>query len=420
MAGAVVRTCHRIEVVPRGPGHPAELLDRRWGIGPGRARRLLGRTRSRGSSRWRSGSSRSCSVRTRSSTRSRLAIADARGPAPFGGELALAFDLALRAGRIGRTWHPARPTSIADLAVRRGEALAGDLQRPPRAHRGQRRGWVGWRWARRVRGRGGRPRLPNAGRAVEAAARLHVGRWPFDPGDALAEAAVVLVALAGAWTLESASLRALAAGPVVVDLSMPGALSADAVVSLGARFLGIDDLATRPDDGAEDGSGEDLATRRYRRAPPGASRADTRDVRRTGRAAPGARARRGPWRNDSNRADRVARWAVRSRPSSARGPGRHRGDDGPPDRRLRVLRPALEPFGRTAGPRRMAGPRRGRANEAGPASRHRHTRERAGDGADDHRPRRTGSDRGRVRIVPDHDRWRRPRTRYRLGRVARS
>ena len=263
--GAVVRTCHRIEWYHEAGVDTFEVLDLGGEGMPDGALALAGPDAVERIVSLSLGLESVVLGEDQILHQVRLAVADARGRGPFGGELALAFDLALHAGRLGRTWHPARPTSIADLAVRRGEALAGDL--------GGRRvlvvgsGEMGRLAAGAARAKGARVALASRTpeRALEAAARLHVDAWPFDPGAALAEAAVVVVALAGPWTLEPGSVGALATGTVVVDLSMPGALTADVVGSLGTRHIGIDDLATRADGGGEDGSDEDLATRRYRR-----------------------------------------------------------------------------------------------------------------------------------------------------------
>lgn len=193
----------------------------------------------------------------------RTAVAEARARGHFGGELALAFDAALRAGRLGRTWRPTRPRSIADVAIQRAEGLVGGLVGRCVLVVGS--GEMGRLAARAALASGAEVAIASRHpeRSDEAAARLGVASWPFDPGEAIADAAVVIVALAGPWTLAPASTRALIDGPFVIDLSMPAALPEVTVESLRARYLGIDDLAAGAPDG--DGStGRDPVTRRHR------------------------------------------------------------------------------------------------------------------------------------------------------------
>lgn len=193
----------------------------------------------------------------------RTAVADAQARGHFGGELALAFDAALRAGRLGRTWRPTRPRSIADIAIQRAEALVGELDGRRVLVVGS--GEMGRLAARAALARGAQVVIASRDpeRSDEVAARLGVASWPFDPGEAIADAAVVIVALGGPWTLAPSSTQALIDGPSVIDLSMPAALPEATVVSLRARHLGIDDLAAcAPDDTGS--AGLDPVTRRYR------------------------------------------------------------------------------------------------------------------------------------------------------------
>jgi glutamyl-tRNA reductase len=77
-------------------------------------------------------------------------------------------------------------------------------------------------------------------RAATVAAETGARPVPFDPGAVVAEAALVVVALAGPWAIGSETRRALEEGPVVADLSQPGALPPDCHPR---RVLRIDDLA---------------------------------------------------------------------------------------------------------------------------------------------------------------------------------
>jgi glutamyl-tRNA reductase len=193
----------------------------------------------------------------------RSAVVEARASGPFGGELAFAFDVALHAGRLGRTWRPGRPISIADVGLARAVALVGEVQ-------GRRvlvvgAGEMGRLAAGTARAHGAIVAIASRTeeRSREVARTLAIDSWPLDPGEALADVAVVLIALGGPWSIRPTSVRALAAGPVVVDLSMPAALPEATAAALGRRHIGIDDLAGDP-------SSDDMeatpaaATTRYR------------------------------------------------------------------------------------------------------------------------------------------------------------
>ena len=65
----------------------------------------------------------------------------------------------------------------------------------------------------------------------------------FDPGAVLDAVDAVIVALGGPWSLSAAGRSRLETRPVVVDLSMPSALSSDTIDRLGERLIDIDRLA---------------------------------------------------------------------------------------------------------------------------------------------------------------------------------
>ncbi len=262
--GAVIRTCHRIEWYRDGVDDPLALLAA-TGLpiplgtvtvsGLDAVERLISLTL---------GLESVVLGEDQILHQVRSAVADARSAGPFGGELAFAFDEALHAGRLGRTWRPARPLSIADVAIARAEALVGDVH-------GRRvlvvgAGEMGRLAAGAARARGATVAISSRGEASsrEAAMTLGIETWAFDPGEVIADAAVVVIALGGPWVLRPVTVRALAAGPVVVDLSMPAALPDATAASLGDRYIGIDELAEdRPPELAQDTTAA-TATARYR------------------------------------------------------------------------------------------------------------------------------------------------------------
>ncbi|HEV8402566.1 MAG TPA: NAD(P)-binding domain-containing protein [Candidatus Limnocylindrales bacterium] len=261
--GAVIRTCHRVEWYREGPEDPRDLLVGHGAVIPdgttiASGLDAVGRlvTVSLGLDSVVLGEDQILH-------QVRQAVIDARAAGPFGGELAFAFDAALHAGRLGRTWRSVRSQSIADVAIARAVSMAG----PARDRRvlvvGT--GEMGRLAVRAAQAAGADVALAsrNGARSREAAATLGVAPWPTDPGLLLADVAIVLIALGGTWDLRPESVRALTAGPVVVDLSMPAALSADVVAALGRRSIGIDDLAVAEVDTASSPvrAGEDA---RYR------------------------------------------------------------------------------------------------------------------------------------------------------------
>ncbi len=246
--GAVIRTCHRIEWYRDGAEDPLALLTAAGVAIPAGTRTLTGLDAVERLISLTLGLDSVVLGEDQILHQVRSAVVEARAAGPFGGELALAFDAALHAGRLGRTWRPTRPMSIADLAIDRAETVAG-------AVRGRRvlvvgTGEIGRLAVGAARARGAIVAIAsrNADHARATAAILGVEASPSDPGAALADAAVVVVALGGPWAIRAESVRALVGGPFVVDLSMPPALPDAVAAALGERHLGIDDLAGVPPD----------------------------------------------------------------------------------------------------------------------------------------------------------------------------
>jgi glutamyl-tRNA reductase len=262
--GAVIRTCHRIEWYHEVGGDPIAMVASGGASVPAGALALSGQDAVARVVSLALGLESAVLGEDQILHQLRLAVADARARRRFGGDLALAFDMALAAGRSGRTWRPARPSSIADVAIDRAEALAGSVAGRRTLVVGS--GEMGRLAAGAARGRGATTAIASRtpAQAQEAAVRLGVESWSFDPGEALADPAVVIVALAGPWSLAPASTQALCRGPVVVDLSMPAALPEATVASLGWRHIGIDDLASAGTDGRWVDAAENPSTRRYR------------------------------------------------------------------------------------------------------------------------------------------------------------
>ena len=177
----------------------------------------------------------------------RTAVTEARARGSLGPDLGPLIDAALRAGRLGRSWRPVEAgraqRSLADLAADRVAAVLGSLD-------GRSVLVVGTG----EMGRASVVALHSAGAIVQLASRTHdhavalaaergVRPVAFDPGAVLDAVDAVIVALGGPWSLSAAGRSRLETRPVVVDLSMPSALSSDTIDRLGERLIDIDRLA---------------------------------------------------------------------------------------------------------------------------------------------------------------------------------
>jgi glutamyl-tRNA reductase len=90
-----------------------------------------------------------------------------------------------------------------------------------------------------------------AERARVLAMEIGAGSAPFDPGTEIVDVAGIVVALHGPWPVRRETAEALAASPIVlVDLSVPSAVSGALADRLGARFVSADALAQTEAEGA--------------------------------------------------------------------------------------------------------------------------------------------------------------------------
>jgi glutamyl-tRNA reductase len=178
----------------------------------------------------------------------RTAVATARSAGKIDPLIDRLVSFALRAGRQARSWRPGPSPSLADAAFaaaeRRGAWLAdrpvlvvgaGEMGRLA----------VGVAHARHAR-------VTLASRTIDhartAAHRAGVRAGPMDPGAAARDLAAVIIAIRGAWEISVETEAALVGGSaVVVDLSVPTAVSERVARELGPRFVSIDDLALEPD-----------------------------------------------------------------------------------------------------------------------------------------------------------------------------
>jgi glutamyl-tRNA reductase len=152
--------------------------------------------------------------------------------------------IALRTGRRARSWHQGRPRSLADVAVERIERQAGVLADRDVLIVGS--GRMGQLAARAVVAKGARVTVTSRSddRAQVLAAAIGGRADDFDPGGRAARFAGVVVALAGPWRIGADGIDALRRGStVVVDISVPPAVSDQLATVLGRRLTTADDLA---------------------------------------------------------------------------------------------------------------------------------------------------------------------------------
>ena len=240
VGGVVVSTCHRVEFVGGEAAAASTALAALGAAAPPGTIRLDGTAAARHVVSLAVGLESAVLAEDQVLHQLRAAVGQARRRARLAPELETLLETALRAGRTARSWRPDGGRSLADVALDKAADADVVLERAAVLVVGT--GEMGRLVARAARARGARVAM--AGRDVDRtrAAAEAVGATvaPFDPGAAVGEAAAVVVALRGPWTIAPATVAALRTVPVVVDLSLPAALADDAKPR---HALGIDDLA---------------------------------------------------------------------------------------------------------------------------------------------------------------------------------
>lgn len=178
----------------------------------------------------------------------RAALDAARAAGPVDAALERLLTLALRAGRVARSWQQGPRRSLADLALETIERTAGPLAGREILVVGA--GQMGRLAARAAVAGGASVAIANRTTAASTALAGAVGgrTVPLDPGDDIAQFAGIVVALGGPWILAGTTAEVLAGGTsVVVDLSMPMAVPAGCAERLGPRLVVADALARAGD-----------------------------------------------------------------------------------------------------------------------------------------------------------------------------
>ncbi len=171
-------------------------------------------------------------------------VVNVRGQGRLHPMLERLFALGLRAGRRARSWRDGPGRSLADVAVSLIERRIGPLAGRDVLMVGA--GKMGRLAVRAAGGTGASVRIANRSpdRAIAIAAEIGGLVEAFDPGVAIDRFAAVIVALGGPWRIGQATETALGDGSsLVVDLSVPAAVSACLTERLGPRLISADDLA---------------------------------------------------------------------------------------------------------------------------------------------------------------------------------
>ena len=238
--GLVLETCHRVEAYV-ADGEAVTALDAlELPIG---ARRLLGRDAIRHVVAVAVGRDSVVIGEDQVLHQLREAFDEARS-AGMSPALERLLTVALRAGRLARSWRQGSVRSLATPALAAVQARIGSLADRPLLVVGA--GRMGRLLMRAASAAGARVAVANrteAG-ARDVAARLGAAVMPFDPGPAIAAFDAVLVAIAGTWPVSVATANALAgARATVVDLSVPPAVRGSLARDLGTNLISADDLA---------------------------------------------------------------------------------------------------------------------------------------------------------------------------------
>src|SRR5205809_5662317 len=174
----------------------------------------------------------------------RASVDNARAGGTLDTALERLFALALQAGRRARSWRQGPARSLADVAIASIEGCAGPIRGRDVLVVGA--GRMGRLAAKAAVDAGASVAVAN--RTIGAAEAVAASRGArveaFDPGGRIGKFVGVVVALAGPWPIGPDTIHALATGAsIVVDLSVPAAVSAGLADVLGQRLISSDTLA---------------------------------------------------------------------------------------------------------------------------------------------------------------------------------
>lgn len=154
------------------------------------------------------------------------------------------FAVALRAGRLARSWRQGPARSLADVALASIEAQLGPIRARDVLVVGA--GRMGRLAAKAAVGAGASVAVANrsADGARALAASVGARTEAFDPDGRIGSYAAVIVALGGPWPIAAETAESLGgSATVVADLSVPASVPAGLAEILGGRLITADALA---------------------------------------------------------------------------------------------------------------------------------------------------------------------------------
>ncbi|HUG29814.1 MAG TPA: hypothetical protein VMQ65_04765 [Candidatus Limnocylindria bacterium] len=236
----ILETCHRVEVYVGNPDAVPRLLQ----VLPQGGRALTGERAVRHVMSVAVGRDSVVLGEDQVLHQLRISFDEARAGGTLDTTLERLFTLALRAGRVARSWRRGPTRSLADVALESIERRVGPVRGRPVLIVGA--GMMGRLAARAAIAAGASVAVAN--RSTEAAATLAAAcgarTEAFDPGARIGAFAGVMVALSGPWLIGSRTIEALTENATaLVDLSVPAAVPAALVAPLGDRFVTADALA---------------------------------------------------------------------------------------------------------------------------------------------------------------------------------
>ncbi|MDQ6683043.1 MAG: hypothetical protein M3Y88_07225 [Chloroflexota bacterium] len=235
----LLETCHRVELYTANGWH----RDRATELLPAGARVLVGEQAVRHALGMAVGIDSVVLGEDQLLHQLRTSVAEAQRVDGLDPVLDRLFSIALRSGRLARSWRQGPPASLADVALsaigRRVGSLSGRRVLVIGA------GQMGRLAVRAAAAAGASVSVSSRSEAHagELARQAGVESASMDPGRDAAGISGVIVALRGRWLISSATTDALVTGgAVVVDLSVPPAAPAELAERLADRFVSADAL----------------------------------------------------------------------------------------------------------------------------------------------------------------------------------
>jgi glutamyl-tRNA reductase len=177
----------------------------------------------------------------------RQAYESARSGSGLDSVLERLFTVALRSGRLARSWQRGAGTSLGDAAIAALERDVGALAGREVLIVGA--GRMGRLAAGAAAAAGASVSVANRSphRAAEVASATRGRVTSFDPGGDVGRSAAIVLALSAPWPIGPDTIDSLIRSTTcVVDLSVPPAVPTDLAVALGPRLTTADDLARHP------------------------------------------------------------------------------------------------------------------------------------------------------------------------------